>query len=220
MSSKTFSIREALGFGFRSLVKHWYLFLCIFFCELCVWLIFFGPCGVYDALLDHKLILRNPIYSFLFFLSLPGFIALTFGLKKVALELYSDDRSSPRSLFSSIHMIPHWIMAWTLYIVVCFFATCAVIIPGLIVMVRFAFFPFLIIDQNLNAVDALKTSYKLTRGYFWKIFAFWCVMTILFSAGSLFVFPVITLAWAFVYKKLMEITQRNQAVVVSHELQK
>ena len=46
----------------------------------------------------------------------------------------------------------------------------ALIIPGIFVACRLAFVPYLVMDKNMEAIEAVETSWKLTKGYGWKIF--------------------------------------------------
>ncbi|MEZ5069948.1 MAG: hypothetical protein R2751_03000 [Bacteroidales bacterium] len=45
------------------------------------------------------------------------------------------------------------------------------IVPGIIFACRLAFVPFLVVDKNMDAMDALRTSWEMTRGHGWQIFA-------------------------------------------------
>ena len=44
------------------------------------------------------------------------------------------------------------------------------IVPGIIFACRLAFVPYLVIDRNMEAMEALKTSWSMTRGHGWTIF--------------------------------------------------
>lgn len=44
------------------------------------------------------------------------------------------------------------------------------IIPGIIVFCRLAFVPYIVMDQNMSPVDAVKRSWQTTRGHAWTIF--------------------------------------------------
>ena len=69
------------------------------------------------------------------------------------------------------------------------------IIPGIIFAVKLAFVPYLVMDKQMKAMDAIKASWEMTRGYFWQIFflgfiSFFIVLggLILFIIG---IFPVV-----------------------------
>jgi len=44
------------------------------------------------------------------------------------------------------------------------------IIPGIIFGVKLTFVPYLVMDKQMKALDAIKLSWKMTDGYFWQIF--------------------------------------------------
>ncbi|MDX1610855.1 MAG: YciC family protein [Candidatus Thermoplasmatota archaeon] len=56
------------------------------------------------------------------------------------------------------------------------------VVPGVILAVRLAFTPFILVDQHAGPVEALKASWEATRGYGWSIFGL-----MLSSLGILFV---------------------------------
>ncbi len=44
------------------------------------------------------------------------------------------------------------------------------IVPGIIFACRLAFVPYLVVDRNMDVMDALRVSWDMTRGYGWQIF--------------------------------------------------
>lgn len=44
------------------------------------------------------------------------------------------------------------------------------IIPGIIFAVKLAFVPYLVMDKEMKAMDAIKASWEMTKGYGWQIF--------------------------------------------------
>lgn len=67
-------------------------------------------------------------------------------------------------------------------------AMVALIIPGIIVACRLVFVSYLVMDKKLDPVAAVEASWKLTRGYGWKIFALGFTSIFIFFAGLLLVF--------------------------------
>ena len=45
------------------------------------------------------------------------------------------------------------------------------VVPGIIIACRLAFVSYLIIDRKMEAIEALRTSWAMTRGHGWTIFA-------------------------------------------------
>ena len=59
------------------------------------------------------------------------------------------------------------------------------IIPGLILAVRLAFVPFLVVDEGLGALEALSESWRRTSGYSWTIVGAWLVGIVAVFVGLL-----------------------------------
>lgn len=54
--------------------------------------------------------------------------------------------------------------------VIIVFGLFMLIVPGIIFACRLAFVPYLVIDQKMDVMDALKTSWEMTKGHGWSIF--------------------------------------------------
>jgi len=161
----------------------------------------------------------RPLISFIFnnFISLllSGFIlslffvGLDLGFKTIALDIYDKNKSTVDRLWSRINMVFTGFIAWVLYCIMVWLGFIFFIIPGFIALLRFAFFPFFIIDKNANAIDSLKKSYEATRGHMWDIFAFWIVVKIIIYIGYLtyvgiiLTWPLSTLAYTYFYRQLV-----------------
>jgi len=59
------------------------------------------------------------------------------------------------------------------------------IVPGIIFACRLAFVPFLVIDQKMEALDALKASWAMTKGHGWTIFFMGLLAFFIIIAGLL-----------------------------------
>lgn len=57
------------------------------------------------------------------------------------------------------------------------------IIPGIIVAIRLSFVPYLLFDKEMKAMEAIKKSWKLTRGYSWKILGISLLAILIFLVG-------------------------------------
>ena len=57
------------------------------------------------------------------------------------------------------------------------------IVPGIFFAVRLAFVPYLIIDKKMKAVEAVETSWSMTKGYSWTIFGMFLLAILLVIAG-------------------------------------
>lgn len=72
------------------------------------------------------------------------------------------------------------------------------IVPGIFFLCRLAFVPYFIVDQETGVVNAVKGSWKMTKGHFWKIFliglSFVGIILILFIL-HLFVGNIFQINW-------------------------
>jgi len=137
------------------------------------------------------------------------FVGLDLGFRKIALQIHDRNESSWKELFMSFGLAPKAIIGWILYGAMVMIGWMLLVLPGFIALLRFAFFPYFIVDKNMGPIDALKESYEVTKHHMWDIFAFWVAIKILVSLGFvswmgvLISWPLCTLAYAFFYRKLV-----------------
>ena len=93
----------------------------------------------------------------------------------------------------------------------------ALIIPGIIVACRLAFVPYLVMDKDLDPVEAVEESWRMTRGYGWTIFAMAIVSFFIFIAGAICfgvgIFPAIIWvksSFAALYQAVLNRKENNQ----------
>lgn len=136
-------------------------------------------------------------------------IGIDLGFKKIALNLHDRHTSSLKAMFSCFAVAPKALVAWFLYSAMIFIGLLCFVLPGFIALLRFAFFPYFIIDKNAGPIDALKMSYEATKNHVWDVFALWVVIKIigyialLGWMGIFLTWPLSTLAYAFFYRKLL-----------------
>lgn len=58
-----------------------------------------------------------------------------------------------------------------------------VIVPGIIIACRLAFVPYLVMDKDLDAIQAVEKSWQMTRGHGWKVFWMAILSFFIFIAG-------------------------------------
>jgi uncharacterized membrane protein len=62
------------------------------------------------------------------------------------------------------------------------------IVPGIIFACRLAFVPYLVIDRQMDVMEALRVSWDMTRGYGWQIFFMGFLAIFIVIGGLLLVF--------------------------------
>ena len=112
--------------------------------------------------------------------------------------------------FQTYKITWHYFLAMVATFLVVALGFIALIIPGIYLATRFQFFPYLIVEnENLGPLDAMKKSWKLTEGKFWKLFGWMVVMAVVnfvgflaLGVGLLFTIPTTWIAHAHLYKRL------------------
>lgn len=91
--------------------------------------------------------------------------------------------------------------------------TLLLIIPGIYLTVAYMFAIPLIIDRNLSPWEALETSRKAITKHWFSVFLFWLLMlvitivcTIPFGLGLIWGLPMLSLAFAIIYREVFGIS--------------
>ncbi len=136
---------------------------------------------------------------------------LSIGIVIIALKRARDEEASISDLFKGHPYILNYILSSLIYAIIVIVGIVLLIIPGAIWSLKYMFYPYLIIDKNLSATDALKESGNITKGYKWDLLAFTLVTNIIILLGILalgigfFVaYPTVLIAEAILYLKLAE----------------
>lgn len=142
---------------------------------------------------------------------LAEFLSMGFylGYYRIMLDIKDTGTSTVGRLFSVLRLGLTAFFACLLFQIIVGLGTAFFIIPGLIFMGRFFFFPFFIIDKQVGIMDSLKMSWRATEGQtfnsmvFVFLFCLVCALgSIALGIGALFTIPVAFLAAAHVYRQL------------------
>ena len=95
------------------------------------------------------------------------------------------------------------------------------VIPGIIIACRLALVPYLVMDRGLDAIKAVETSWRMTKGYTWKIFwmGFLIVPILLaglitFGIGVIVSWMWINAAFAALYMAFNQMDKAHQAASI------
>jgi uncharacterized membrane protein len=98
----------------------------------------------------------------------------------------------------------------------------ALVIPGIIIACRLAFVSYIVMDKKLDPIEAVELSWRMTKGYGWKIFFMGLVsfFIIIFGLCLFFVgiFPAIIWvsgAFAALYESVLREKDRQEEVVAA-----
>jgi uncharacterized membrane protein len=85
----------------------------------------------------------------------------------------------------------------------------ALIVPGIIIAMGLAFVPYLVVERGLGPVEALKESWRLTKGHKMQIFLLVLALVginilglMALVVGVFVTFPLTLLAFAHAYRTL------------------
>ncbi len=144
------------------------------------------------ALLLLPLALFGMAYAFLF---MP---VIKYGEKHLFLYAMRDQEPDLKMLFDGFRTRYLNIVLANLIV----FALAAIgfvmlIIPGIIVICRLAFVPYLVMDKDMEAMKAVEKSWQMTRGYGWTIFGMGIISIFVFLAGLIvfFVGVIFSIMW-------------------------
>ncbi len=136
-------------------------------------------------------------------------IIVRIGYTKVFLRIYDGEMPKFTDLFKEYRYFWNYLGVSLLVGLAVVGGVIFLIIPGVILAVRLSFAPIIVIDTKIGPVEAIKESYNITKGVFWKMLLFWISIGLLNLAGFvalvvglLVSIPVSTLATIYVYREL------------------
>jgi uncharacterized membrane protein len=164
------------------------------------------------AFVASQIIKSMPFYIVTILINILVFffnLLLTLGVIKIIFQLSQNHHTEIWDIFKNGHHLIQFIAAHILYGFIVTIGIILLIIPGIIWAIQFCFFPLLIIDKNLNPVEALKASSRLTQGYKWQLLNFFLILFminavgfILIGIGLLATIPISLLAYTSLYREL------------------
>lgn len=212
MTKKFFSKKEAIFFGWNNLKKNFRLFLGIM---LILGLVSVLP-EIDKALIKEKKSFIDIINAVI---SLFGII-LEMGLIKISLKLYDREKPKFSDLFSQYPLFFKMLFGSIFYGLIVTLGLILLIIPGIIFGIKFYFYEYFIVDKGLGPIEALKRSWRVTKGVGWNLFFFFLLVGVINLLGALALLiglfatiPATMLATAFVYRKLLSQIETPQIYV-------
>lgn len=142
----------------------------------------------------------------------PVQVSISMGIYKIALQLTAGKKTEFSTiLFSDIKSIFNYIFASIIYGLAVGVGLILLIVPGIYFAIKYQFYLYFIIEKKMGAFQALENSGKITDGQKWELLKFNALTILITIAGVLAILlgllvamPVVTLAAAYVYKKLSE----------------
>ena len=144
-------------------------------------------------------------------------IIVGMGLIRIALRFCDNEHGSLSDLFSCTTLFGKYLLGSVLYGLIVLGGIILLIVPGVIWAIKYGFFSYLIIDQDLGPIEALKRSGEITDGAKWDLFLLGLLLMAINMLGALALLigifatiPTAMVATAFAYRKLAGVRAGSQ----------
>ncbi len=193
-----FSIKEALTFGWEAFKKDPWFYVLVT-----------ATLTIFSMLVNMLTDGGHAGGAFIgFFISLAASAVVTVAYARLALAAADGHTVGWDGLWAPQHILNMFI-ATILQSLIVLVGLVLLIVPGIIASLLLSMTQLSIVDKSMHPLEALKTSYRLTKKHVWLLFQFMVLLVLLNLAGlialvvGLFVtLPVSLIAVAYVYKKL------------------
>lgn len=200
MNTASFSIKEAIGFGWAmTKEKFWFLMA-----VLAVSAFFAIIPDVVDTFTNNRPILfLAQVASFVL-----GFV-IDAGLVYILLRLHDGKEVKVSDVFSQYPITFRYFVASVIYALMILLGLLFLIIPGIYIALRYQFFNYSLIDKQGDIVSSFKRSAEITEGHKWHLFRFVLALIgvnllglLALGVGIFVTIPLSMLAVVYVYRKL------------------
>jgi len=214
---KGFLIGEALGFAWDSAVKH--LGLMVGIAALLFILDLFGGGFEFVAKKADATWIKAVAEALRLTLVFPVTYWLTAGIIVIALKLVSGEEPRFEDLFPGLRKT--WAYFWGSLVLglVFVFGLLLLIVPGIILALRYGFGPYLMLDKGLPLREAFELSARMTEGQKGHLFGygFVCLGVMIVGCcaccvGVFWSVLLVQIASVFIYRKLLAQTDPELAM--------
>lgn len=137
-----------------------------------------------------------------------------YGVSFSYLKASRGDRLEIKNMFEAFQNYWNAVLAFLLVSVIVAIGLILLIVPGIIFACKLAFTPYLVVDQRMEVIEAIESSWRMTNGHAWKVFLIGLLAIPIFVAGII-CFGVgviisimwITMAFASLYHAVSTSTQ-------------
>ena len=132
----------------------------------------------------HPLLIVAGMFAMAYGVFLSGPIG--YSIDWVFLKVVRKEKIEIKDMFSVFER-NYWnaVLAGIITMVIIIVGLIMLIVPGIIFACRLAFVPYLVIDRKMEAMEALKVSWDMTRGHGWKVFLIALLGILIVIAGLL-----------------------------------
>jgi len=126
---------------------------------------------------------------------------ITAGLVRIALRIHDTGEASFSDLFPSLWIIIKLLIANIIFILITVLGFILLFIPGLYFMIRGMFYIYALVEGE-GLFEAFSTSFRLTRGKGWQLFALLIMSLAIIKVTLFFGGPIILLSYVYIYRQL------------------
>lgn len=142
---------------------------------------------------------------------------MTLGFIHLSLKIYRQQPILFGDLWSQTKLIWPYFLASLVYGVMLAVGFLLLIIPGIILALRYFYFSYVMVDKRRPVLVVLRQSARLTKGWTWSLFLFTlvqaaivCLGILALGVGVLVAMPVVLLSEVYIYEFLLkQSTQPN-----------
>jgi uncharacterized membrane protein len=139
-----------------------------------------------------------------------------YGISFASLRAARSDKLEVKDMFAAFKNYVNVVLANLLTGAIIIIGLVLLIVPGIIFACKLAFVPYLVIDRKMEAIEAVKESWRMTGGYAWKVFLIGLLAIpisiaglICFGVGIIFALMWIRLAFASLYHAVSVLGQTS-----------
>lgn len=129
------------------------------------------------------------------------------GLTRIGLNVVSGKPFGVGMMFSGGKWLLKGIAAYLLFMIMVMLGFLLLIVPGVIVLLRFGMYQSALVDRNMGVIGSLQYSWELTKGNGLNLFVIGLFSILIVLAGCiamlvgmLFAFPMMWLMWVVAYR--------------------
>ncbi|MBI9069079.1 MAG: hypothetical protein JEZ09_17410 [Salinivirgaceae bacterium] len=187
----------------------WDNFITLFLILLVVWVVSI-PFAVMESTDSHSFISTVlGTFSFLYFLFV--YMPISVSADFLYVKAIRNNKLDVKEILDVFNNYLNVVLAVLLQVAIIGIGFVFFIIPGVIFACRLVFVPYLVLDKKLDPVKAVEESWRLSRGYGWRILWLYIVSFFLIIAGlivlifgAVIAFMWINAAFAAFYQAVLE----------------
>ena len=215
MATKKFSKGEAIRFGWNTMKENFWFFAGLLIFVFSLYLILGFVDGITKDQHPGIALMVNLVSLFLQLL-------IGMGIIRITLKCCDNEKGKFSDLFSGFPLLLKYFVGSIVYGAIVFLGFLLLIVPGVIWAIKYQFFTYLMVDQGLGPIAAIKKSGAVTKGSKWDLFTFGLLLgginllgVLCFLVGIFATIPTTMVAAAFVYRKLLAASDAAQEGTVT-----